>query len=116
MKPEAAHSELTDVQLSKEEPQYMEIFKNTPGSPLADKVKMHLILCHQIKLKCKTIQLTLVLQNKLRHFTYTYVVKLQYASFLVVHNLHHYNILCFYCTCFKQLLKFCAGFQIKNPF
>ena len=38
--PEASHSELTDMQLSKEEPQYMEIFKNTPGLPIADKVKM----------------------------------------------------------------------------
>ena len=38
--PEAPHSELTDMQLSKEEPQYMEIFKNTSGLPMADKVKM----------------------------------------------------------------------------
>ena len=39
-KPEAPHSELTDMQLNKEEPQYMEIFKNASGSPLADKVEM----------------------------------------------------------------------------
>ena len=35
-KPEAPQSELTDMQLSKEEPQYMEIFKNAPGSSEAD--------------------------------------------------------------------------------
>ena len=40
IKPEETHSEQTDVQLSKEEPQYIESFKNTPGSPIADKVKL----------------------------------------------------------------------------
>ena len=90
MKSEAAHSELTDVWLSKEEPQYMEIFRNTPGSPLADKVKMQDNPSYSLSSGQVKMQLTLVLKNKLRHFIYTYVVKLQYASLLVVHNLHYY--------------------------
>ena len=39
-KPEVTHSELNDMQFSKEVPQYMEIFKNAPGSTAVDKVNM----------------------------------------------------------------------------
>ena len=56
---EASHSELTDMQLGKEEPHYMEISKDTPGATVANKVEMQHNLFLLIGLKCKIIQLML---------------------------------------------------------